>query len=63
MSYCPICHNRYTPPEEIQAEVITFSMDGKRHTASAKRFNDAFYEITKGEYKGALVHIWDIIKP
>lgn len=62
MSYCPICNNRYTPPEEVKAVSITFSMDGKLHTASAKRFSDAFYEITAGQYKGGLVHIWDIIK-
>lgn len=23
MSYCPICNNRYTPPEEIKAVSIT----------------------------------------
>jgi hypothetical protein len=63
MSYCPICHNRYTPPEEIKAVSITFTSNGQILTAEAKRFNDAFYEIVKGLYKGNLVHIWDIIKP
>lgn len=62
MSYCEHCgHTTYERQEIIEKE-IKFSMDGKIHTATAKAYNDAFYEITKGEYKGALVHIWDIIK-
>jgi hypothetical protein len=61
MNYCPICNNRYTRPEEIKEVSITFTSDGKILTAFAKRVTDAFYEITKGQYRGNWVHIWDIL--
>jgi isocitrate dehydrogenase len=43
-------------------EEITFTSEGQILKATATRFNDAFYEITKGIYTGNLVHIFDIIK-
>jgi hypothetical protein len=43
-------------------EQITFVHDGKLYTEIATRYNDAFYEITKGIMRGSLVHIFDIIK-
>jgi hypothetical protein len=61
MSYCPICHSTYTPPEKVAEVEITFFSDGEIITATAKRYSDAFYEITKGKYRGNLVHRWDII--
>jgi hypothetical protein len=62
MSYCPICNNTYTRPEEVKEVSITFTSDGLILTEMAKRVTDAFYEITKGKYRGNWVHIWDIIK-
>jgi len=62
MSYCPICHNQYTSPEQVKEEEIRFTDNGIILTATARRRDDAFFVITKGQYKGNLVHIWDIIK-
>jgi hypothetical protein len=63
MSYCPICNNRYTAPEKVREVSITFTSNGNIYTEWARRFTDGFYEITKGRFKGNLVHIWDIVKP
>ena len=43
-----------------EAKDITFTSNGATLNAKAKRYNDAFYEIVSGKYKGNLVHIWDI---
>jgi hypothetical protein len=58
--FCILCNNK---THEIIEEEITFRNNfNEIITATATRYNDAFYEITKGKHKGALVHIWDIIK-
>lgn len=48
--------------EAPKAKDITFTSDGQTLTAKAKRYDDAFYEIVVGKYKGNLVHVWDIVK-
>ncbi len=46
---------------EIEATEKTFYCNGEKLIAKMKRFNDAFYEIVSGKFKGNLVHIWDIV--
>ena len=38
-----------------------FRVEGVRHEAETIRHNDAFYEITAGEWKGNLIHICQMI--
>ena len=56
---CPCCGA--ISYENIE-EQIRFIHDGNIIQATATRENDAFYEITKGKYKGCSVHIFDILK-
>jgi len=58
-----ICSDCGNVSYETIEEEISFTFNGVSVTATATRYNDAFYEITKGKYKGDLVHIFDIIKP
>jgi len=46
---------------EIEATEKTFYCNGQTLVARMKRYNDAFYEIVAGKFKGNLVHIWDIV--
>lgn len=64
MKKCSICGNDYTPQQvkdKIRPETIKYTHEGKILTDKAIRYNDAFYEIVTGEYKGNLVHIWNVI--
>ena len=53
----------YQPKEKIEAKEFAFMSEGIKLTAKGVKFNDAFYEITEGKYKGNLVHIFDVIQP
>lgn len=46
--------------EMKEAKEITFTNKGKIHTAKAKVYNDAFYEILSGKFKKSLVHIFNV---
>jgi len=38
-----------------------FTVEGVEHSAKTQAFNDAFYEITAGKWKGNLIHIYNMI--
>jgi len=59
-SNCPFKHNQRS--EAPKAKEMKFSSEGVVMSAKMKPFNDAFYEITEGKYRGNLVHVFDIIK-
>ena len=59
LKICPFCSEGHYINIE---EEITFTSEGQTLHAIATRYNDAFYEITQGDLKGNLVHIFDIIK-
>lgn len=40
--------------------IIYHYVNGKLITDNAIGYNDAFYEITDGDRKGCLVHVWDV---
>jgi len=64
-TYCKICGNELTAQqkkETIKAELKTFWDEGIKRTAKMIRYNDAFYEISAGHFKGNLVHIFNVIK-
>lgn len=50
-------NNKQTP------QPITFWHEGNQYTATATRFNDAFYTIESGQFKGNLVHIFNVKNP
>ena len=50
-------NNKQTP------QPIKFYHEGDLYTATATRFNDAFYTIESGQFKGNLVHIFNVKKP
>lgn len=41
---------------------IKYLHNGKILTLSVIPYNDAFFEVVKGKYKGNLIHIFSIIK-
>ncbi len=55
-------------PETMQSnkqtpKPINFYHEGDLYTATATRFNDAFYTIESGQFKGNLVHIFNVKNP
>ncbi len=67
-THCEFCGNKLTPSQqkdefiEVMAEVKTFWDESVKRQAKMIPVNDAFYEITEGQFKGNWVHIWNIIK-
>ena len=60
---CNFCGNELTAvqkKESIKPTVKTFLHEGIKMSAEMIPYNDAFYEITKGQYKGNLVHIFNV---
>lgn len=57
---CPLCEAKKRREEEAQEREIIFYNEGVPMTAIAKRYNDAFWEVTKGKYKGNLIHTFDV---
>ncbi len=65
MKKCFFCGNDYTPQQQkdkVQTIEIKHTHNGQILTDKANIYNDAFYEIVTGKYKGNLVHIWNIVK-
>lgn len=65
MKTCPTCGNAYTPEQTKQqaaaeAKVLTYFVEGVKHTAKLIPFNDAFFEVVTGKHKGNLVHTFDV---
>jgi hypothetical protein len=55
-------------PKDMSYKIYTiapversFRHNGVIKTAKMNAYDDAFYEIVEGEYKGNLVHVWDIV--
>lgn len=64
-THCKFCGNELTPKqkkESVKAEIKTFWDEGVKKQAEMIPYNDTFYEITKGKYKGNLVHTFNVIK-
>ena len=59
---CPCCQSSKIKQEEAEQEEKQFYHEGNVITFTVKRFNDGFYEIVKGKFKGNLVHIFDLVK-
>lgn len=59
---CVLCQIAQRKEQEAEQREITFVHDGQTLKATAKRYNDGFYEIVKGKFKGNLVHIFDLVK-
>jgi len=60
---CKFCGNELTATqkkETIKPIVKNFLHEGVKMSAEMIPYNDAFYEITKGQYKGNLVHIFNV---
>lgn len=65
MQNCSICGNDFTPQQQkdaIKPTQIKHSHNGQILTNMAIPYNDAFFEIVTGKYKGNLVHRWNIVK-
>jgi len=65
MKKCIFCGNDYTPQQlkdKAPTQNIRHSHNGVILTDTATRYNDAFFEIVKGERRGNLVHIFDVLK-
>lgn len=45
-----------------EGKEIEFFNEGNKEKAKARKYNDAFYEITEGKHKGSLVHVNKVIK-
>ena len=64
-THCNVCGNELTAQqkkETVKAQVKTFWNEGVKEQAEMIPYNDAFFEITKGKYKGNLVHTFNVIK-
>lgn len=64
-THCKHCGNELTAQqkkETIKAELKTFWDEGIKRQVEMIPYNDAFFEITKGQFKGNLVHIFNVIK-
>jgi len=64
-THCTYCGNELTADqkkETVKAENKTFWDEGVKRQAEMIPYNDAFFEITKGQFKGNLVHIFNVIK-
>ncbi len=48
--------------QTIPATERTFFNEGVPMKAKMKSYNDAFYEITEGKFKGCLVHTFNVVK-
>lgn len=65
MCNCQDCLYTFTSKPKFSQPIIKerkFSHDGVIKSAKMKSYNDAFFEIVEGKYKGCLVHVWDIVK-
>lgn len=65
MTHCTVCGNEFTPAqkkEKAPKENLNFYHEGQILIAEMIRYNDAFYEITSGKFKGNLIHIFNIKK-
>ena len=62
MKTCIFCGNIIPDPKpDPKPKDITFTVNGALVTAPARAYNDGFFEITSGKFKGNLVHRWDVI--
>lgn len=64
---CGAENNIYLPPymepkQEIKPVLMDFYVEGNRTPLWVKEYNDQFFEVTSGKYKGNLVHRWDLVK-
>lgn len=62
---CNVCGNELTPQQQkdsIKAESKVFWHESVKLSAKMIPYNDAFYEITEGKYKGNLIHTSNVIK-
>jgi hypothetical protein len=48
--------------ENQKSKTMEFYHEGELKSGKMKVYNDAFYEITEGEYKGSLVHTFNVRK-
>jgi len=66
MQKCSICGNEYNPQqtkkEVIKPVEVRHSHNGQILTDKVVPYDDAFFEIVSGKYKGNLVHRWNIVK-
>jgi uncharacterized protein YbaR (Trm112 family) len=65
MQTCPFCNQPLTNQhrlniEKPKAKHIKYYVNGVERTNLATPYNDAFYEIMDGKWKGNLVHRFDI---
>lgn len=64
-THCENCGNKLTPQQQkntIQPILREFWNESVKETAYMIPYNDAFFEIVKGKYKGNLVHTFNVIK-
>lgn len=64
-THCKNCGNKLTPQqqkENITPTLKNFWHESVLETAYMIPYNDAFFEIVKGKYKGNLIHIFNVIK-
>lgn len=64
-THCKNCGNQLTPQQQketIQPILKDFWNESVKENAYMIPYNDAFYEIVKGKYKGNLVHTFNVIK-
>ncbi len=64
---CPICGNEYTPQQQKENSpnkiTVKHEVDGRIISSLVIPYDDAFFEIVEGKYKGNLVHRWNVIEP
>ena len=64
-THCKFCGNELTAQqkkETVKSTLKTFWNEGVKMQAEMIAYDDAFYEITKGKFKGNLVHTFNVIK-
>lgn len=60
MKTCKFC-GHLIPEPKPEPKDITFTVNGALVTVPARVYDDSFFEIASGKFKGNLVHRWDII--
>ena len=62
---CFFCGNEYTPKqqkEKMPPQLVKHTHNGQILEDMAIVYNDAFFEIVSGKYKGNLIHRWNVLK-
>lgn len=49
------------PRQKIEPILMNFYVEGNVTPLWVKGYNDQFFEVTSGKYKGNLVHRWDMV--